>query len=103
MSTCKYKVTNAYRGEPVGDDAYTKFAFSLDHVSGDILQFEQTEACTEKGISVLRYGAILGFVEDEIATATFSLVGKNAEGTEYSATITIGTLATNTEITLETA
>lgn len=103
MATSVYKVTEAYRGEPVGSDAFTKFAFALEHVSGNELRFVQTEAATEDGIGIRPDGILLGFVEDEIASATVVLVGVDDAGTQYSATLTLASLATNGTITLETS
>lgn len=103
MATSVYKITSIYRGEPKDSDAYTKFAVAMEHVSGAPLFFEQTEACTENGIAVYNYGAVTGFIENEISTATFVLTGHDRAGTQYTATVTIANLTTNTTITLETA
>lgn len=105
MATTKYKITNAYRGVPIESDAFTKFAFSLEHVegTGDELTFVQTAECTQYGIAVYPYGALTGFVEPELAKTSITLTGVNKAGTSYTATFTFSSAATNAEITLETA
>lgn len=104
MATTKYKVTNVYRGVPVDSDAFTKFAIDLEYMgTGHELKFVQTAECTQYGIGVKPYGALIGFVEPELAKASITLTGVDKDGTQYTASLTFANVATNTEITLETA